>query len=248
MKICVFSIVHWDTQEESERLKVILNKWSQRINKFLAPSYNFLSLGTSSNLDHKPLNNIPYIDSKFERQNRLKRINYWKCGLLSGIYYALINKEKIGWDYLIYNHYCVLLGENLIPYIKEFSNTHYQICAPQELTIHGSLLETGLMIMKPDGAKEWLLNSSMSDAIVDNAPLPVELEATILFKNKWYNPFNNITTIKRFHDNINNDSSDFDKNFVISSKEFENTPFVFTADKHCTRDDLRRWEKKHPVN
>ena len=247
MNTCVFSIVNWNTQEEAEKLRPILSEWKSRSDHYLDHPYTFLTLGSDSDLIHKPLD-IDCVNLGFgHNPNRPKRINHWKCGLFTGIYRALQLKSQIHWDYLIYDHYCVWQGASLIPYIEEFAKTPYTICAPQELTPWGSVLETGLMIMKPDAAREWLLQSGMHDVYIDNTPISVESEATIIFKDKWFNPFDNITSIKKYHSGIKETSSEFEHGFTLTNKELVNNDFIFATTKHCSEQDIENWKMKHPL-
>ena len=67
MKILVFAIVHWDNQSESEKLRPVLSEWQERVIKHYDNPNLFLSLGTHSDLTHKPLN-CDFVDLEISRQ------------------------------------------------------------------------------------------------------------------------------------------------------------------------------------
>lgn len=249
MKSVIFTVINWDNSTEADRLHNQLEEWKCRSDFSFNPIKTFLVAGSYSDPKYNPTNLEliqTYIDKQFFPD---QPINYWKCGLMTGLHYCMLMKQSLDWDLIIYHHYSVLTSKKMDIILNNFSHQEKQICSPQSLTVNGSLIDTGMMIMKLGAVQKWILNSSSSFKFINNHRLSVEEEATVIFKNEWYNPFTNIVTMHKIEPNTDNTNIlEFNSRFNLSTENFLKSDMVYCSKKHCSEYESREWKSKHPIN
>ena len=152
------------------------------------------------------------------------------------------------WDFLSFIHYSVLLGKDIKPYLNEFANRPESFMSPQFTTPRGTYIETGMMFMKPSAVKKWILNGSVKEYKHNGIYLTIEQEATLIFNDDWFNPFDDITTIRRDSINTKHDgTNNFLGNYVLTDECFIDLPFIFSLPKHCPPYLVDEWKRKHPI-
>jgi hypothetical protein len=249
MKIILFTIVNWDTQEEADNLKEILNEWNLR-KQYFHPSYSFIVAGSVSDPKYNPLPQIPLIQTHIDKQFFPKTpINYWKCGLMTGLHHCLYQLDNVHWDLAIYYHYCVLNSLDFTNIFTQFLSSSKSICAINKVSSYGSVIDTGLMIMKLSGVQKWILNSSSGFLYTKTGKsVAVEKEADLIFKEDIFNPLPEIISMHRYQTggHTKEDQKIFYNRFNLSQHEFIQNPIIFGYKHHCSKDDLFQWKKLHP--
>lgn len=248
MKIILFTIVNWDTQEEADNLKEILNEWNIR-KQYFHPTYSFIVAGSVSNKKYHPLPDLPLIQTYIDKQFYPKTpINYWKCGLMTGLHHCLYQLNTIDWDIVVYYHYCLLNSIDFSDIFKQFLSTNKSICALNKVSSYGSVMDTGLMIMKLSGVQKWILNSSSGFLYTTGGKtVSVEKEADLIFKGDIFNPFPQIISMHQYNNGGHGiEKKPFNNRFNLTQKEFLETPIVFGYKHHCSNDNLIEWKKLHP--
>ncbi len=250
MQTVLFTIVNWDTQEEADQLKPILKEWNDRSNAYFDPYYKCLIAGSYSNPDYNPCPEINLIQTGFEKQFFPKTpINYWKIGLMTALHQF---SQYSSWDLVVYYHYCLLTSIDIKEIYSDFLSSSKSMCALNRTTYYGTVMDTGLMIMKRSAVQKWILNSSAGFAYDKNGKsLSVEREAQTIFEGDIYNPFPKILSMHRYqsgaHENNDLKENPFNKRFDLTREEFINNPIVFGYKHHCSESELNEWKLKHPI-
>ena len=249
MQTVLFTIVNWDTQEEADNLKSILNYWQESSVYCFQPSFKFLVAGSYSDPKYNPIPEVTLLQSGFEKQFYPKTpINYWKCGLMCALHNFL--SLNTSWDLVIYYHYCLLSSIKFESIYHQFLDLNKSMCAINRITPYGTVMDTGLMIMKRSAVQKWILNSSAGFAYDTNGNrMSVEQEAQTIFENDIYNPFPNILSMHRYQTTAYQDTKQnpFNKRFDLTREEFINNPIIFGYKHHCSENELNEWKFKHPI-
>ena len=244
MKLLVYGVGNWDSQEQAEILKPEYNEWLDRVRAFLGDPEIFLSAGSYSDPKFNPLNielvqlNIP------KTKNVDVNWNYFRVGFMTGIYHALFNP---GWDLLVHCQCRTLIGKDIIPILNDFLKTSDLICAPKWTASHGISVEVGFMAMKPDAVKKYAtsaLRQSLTEANIESDnELNVEKECYKMFMNSWYDPFPEIFSTRKRSAGWHIDG---DRDFELDINEFLRSTII-AGTKHCSKAELKLWCKEHPV-
>lgn len=250
MKIVLFTIVNWDCQEEADQLKPILEDWNIRSSRYFKPSYKYIIAGSWSNPIYNPLPEITLLQSGFEKQFFPKiPINYWKCGLMCALHHFLSMSNS--WDIVVYYHYCLLTSIDFTKICDTFKNSQKSMCAINRVTPYGTVMDTGLMIMKKSAVQKWILQSSAGFSYTKSGTqMTTEEEAQNIFEGDIYNPFPEIISMHHYQSGshkINSEENPFNSRFDLSQEEFINNPIIFGYKHHCCENDVNEWKRKHPV-
>jgi len=245
MNILVFCISHWTDQKHSNIVKPHLLEWQKRIDFYLDNPIKFLSMGSYSNPEYNPTS-IPIIQNGM-KYNVKEDSHFWRYGLFAGFNYALLNKEKLNWDIVIYAHYSLLLGFDLMPYLYDFMKRPESICAPTMNSNWGSFLDTAFMIMKEEAIVKWITESSIYTPHTNKQQkILSEEEATILFEDDWYNPFTNISTLHKYLFPHKGTITKMEKKFMLSLTDFLELPMILGLN-FCEPYELNLWLEKHKL-
>lgn len=239
MKIVVFGVTYWNDERQARGQKDDLYEWRDRINKFLDYPKTFLTAGSYSDPKLNPTS-IPLIQIK-THITRFPSVpyNYWRSGLMTGFYHSLINED---FDILIHCQDNVLLGKNLINELFYFYNNNYEIMSPKVLNFMGSNIETGFMALKRDAVLKYV-NSGKRQSLEENQWLNVEQEATELFSESWFNPFTDVTSIRKTA-LIDNKHPEISSRYNLSIEKFLSLPMILTS--KCSPKEKILWMESNP--
>ena len=238
MRILVFGVGNWNTQEEAESIRDDLIEWNNRINAFLGNPKIFIASGTYSDPMFNPLNIDLVQIGLHKKKEYSKKWNYFQVGFLSGLYHSLFNPD---WDILIHCQCRTFIGIDMIPLIEEFSKRKEQVCALSWMCTSGKIPETGFLAMKPDAVKKIVTQTTRTPLSENDNEINSEDDLADLFHNNWWNPYPNIMTIRK-----DGKYNGFDDETKIDMNTFLNLPIV-AGTVHCHREELKSWCEKHPI-
>jgi hypothetical protein len=253
MRVMVFGVCNWDTEEDALGQKEHLEDWLTRVNYFIKPSNVFLAAGTYSNPKWSPLPQLRLVQNYWIPLGPYSPVNnYFRNGFMAGLWHSLIN-EYGNFDILFHMQCRQLIGEDITDKLSDFLNhkdkfiiaprwrdyDHNRWCnyvdisnvgmkpiAVQMLTAMGLRPSIGLRI---DPGEEYYVQS--------------EEEAALLFQNHWYNPWPEIETTRQISWRLYPR-----KNKELTREELLKLPFVATTRKNSIEEDINEWKRTHPYN
>ena len=243
MKLLAFGIFYWRSQSDAQKAKSSMVEWKKRLDHYLDDPDIFITSGTYSDPKYNPTNmEFVQIDLPVTKPYSTGW-NYWKHGFLTGVYHAMLNKRD--WDVLCYVHYNLLLGENLIPKLKDFYDTPKEIASCSFIDPKGTFLEAGLMFLKKDAVLKYM-TTNFKPCLDQSNRMYIEEEMMELFSDSWYNLYPEIPTFRTNSDRSDEpDVMEYLENYSIDREQIPNLPFMFQT--HFIEPEIESWKRKHPL-
>lgn len=229
IKTVVFSVSFWGENTPERFIP-----WYKCLNKHLKYDDLYLTCGSYSNPDKLPIPlEVAQIGIKNTKQYS-KNWSYYYVGFLSGMYHALLSKD---FDVLIHVQNRTFLGMNLNPIVEEFYNRSELIAAPKLTSQIGSMIDTGLMLMKKETAQKYV-TSNLRPALSDEEQMNVEEEAYYIFGDSWWNFMPEYPSTRKYDKTYEYDESPF----YLSDELFYDLPII-AGPKHCSEEEFDKWMK-----
>lgn len=254
-KTYVFGVSHWDTKEEAKNVYDQICQWRHSI--------YYSGLDVSNIDDHMFLTTGTYSKPSLLYQHLLPDLmlyrlsviqngvqytkpydvtwNYFRNGFMTGIWHFLLNKRNC--DILFHIQPRTLIRKNALDgLMNEFRESDALIMAPKLKYDYGVHVEVSFMAMKREAVMLYAssgLRSSLS--LVPLGAFNCEAEAEHLFYDKWFNPWPDISSIRKYPMVRREDCE-----YNISDEEFIKLPFIATGWQHCDEKDVKLW-RKHNV-
>lgn len=245
MKIITSSVINWSSHNDALQQRDSIIEWKKRIDKYLNHPYIFLTAGSYSDPKWNPTNlPLVQIDLPVTKPYSLGW-SYWKHGFVTSLYSALLSNQP--WDIYAYIHHQVLLGEDMIPKIRDFFDSSSLLMAAKFEWPWGTIVDTGCMFFKRDSLVKYI-TSQPRPILSDNNDVLIEQDIMDIFRNSWSEMY---PEIPRFRSSLNaSDGTEIEKEFFskyhVSPDQMIKLPF-FTKN-HFNEEDRVLWERSNPIS
>jgi hypothetical protein len=203
MRIWLFTLAHWHTQEDASKLAADksyfgLNHWLIRARFLLDPRHVFIASGTWSDPLWNPLGRfVPVINSgaTLTKPYEARYWNYAACAFTGALAYAL--NQSTQWDLLCLLDTDALVGRvNFDALLREFAGRpETYLTAAWDGPPGGPFAA-----WKHAGASRWLHQRRRANLVASEAtpePILIEEEWGEIYRDTWWNPWPENATLRQ---------------------------------------------------
>ena len=243
MRVWVYAVTYWRAGDEDgdKRSDQVLPQWRKRVDRFIDPEHTFFSLGTTSS-GPCPVTIDKVIDVGLEFTKPYDNAwNYARSGFLSGLYYALLNRDK--WDVLLHVQDRTMVGVPIRPLLEDFVKSDDILFGPSWSSdfVPDVNPETGFIGFKEEGVREFVTRCQRASLMLEHT-FSLEEECRQLMGDRWWNPWPEFKTTRR-RDVI----WPIEESRLLTDEEFYRLPVV-SGGKHCSDEQLAKWSELHPLD